>query len=95
MTQPPFRTLTTPGFERDLKRLIKRDPLSLRKVRALVVILKNDPYNRSRSHDIKKLTAIKVGEGQFRIRSGDFRLRYDIIEREVILYSVRNRREAY
>ncbi|MFH0802143.1 MAG: type II toxin-antitoxin system RelE/ParE family toxin [bacterium] len=95
MNQPLFQTLTTPGFEREIKRLARKDPGALERIEDLVTILKNDPYNLSRAYDIRKLTAIKVGEGQFRIRSGDFRLRYDIVGKDVVLYSARDRKEAY
>jgi mRNA-degrading endonuclease RelE of RelBE toxin-antitoxin system len=38
---------------------------------------------------------LKPGEGQWRIRAGDYRLRYDIFGRDVVLYAVRHRTEAY
>ena len=58
-------------------------------------MLQTDPYERAREHDIRKLTGVGQGEGQWRIRVGDYRLRYDIIQRDVVLYSFRHRREAY
>ncbi len=57
--------------------------------------LRVDPYNRGRKHSIAKLTGVAEGEGQWRIRVGDYRLRYDIIGRDVVLYSFRHRREVY
>ena len=42
----------------------------------MLAALKEDPYNRSGKHDIKKLASLKPGEGQWRIRAGDYRLRY-------------------
>jgi mRNA-degrading endonuclease RelE of RelBE toxin-antitoxin system len=61
----------------------------------LLAILRHDPYNRSRRHHIKKLTGGEVGEGQWRIRWKEYRLRYDILGRDVVLYSFRHRKEAY
>ena len=56
-------------------------------------ILAADPYNRSRAHPIKKLTAIPYGEGQWRLRLGRWRFRYDIYGRIVLLVDCSLRRE--
>ncbi len=53
------------------------------------------PQNRTSRHQIKKLAALKQGEGQWRIRWREYRLRYDIFGRDVVLHSFRHRREAY
>lgn len=92
---PTYRTLTTSGFERDARRITRRDARLLRVLARLLNVLAEDPYNKSGGHDIKKLTGLKPGEGQWRIRAGDYRLRYDIFGRDVVLYAVRHRREAY
>jgi mRNA-degrading endonuclease RelE of RelBE toxin-antitoxin system len=52
-----------------------------------------DPHNKSQKHQIKKLQGVSVGEGQYRLRSGRFRFRYDIAEREVVLLYCGLRRE--
>ncbi|MCL5773985.1 MAG: hypothetical protein M1536_06350 [Firmicutes bacterium] len=123
-----FELFTTPGFERDIKRMSKKNPSAIKQIHSLISFLKIDPYfaieypavllrgllpqnklarrdtlqsccrvvyNSSSSHDIKKLTAVEHGEGQFRIRSGNYRLRYDIFGKNVVLYSARDRKEAY
>jgi len=90
-----FKVAVTPGFERDVRQLLKKIPEVLPQVKKLVAALENDPYNRSRAHDIKKLLGVMPGAGQFRIRSGNFRLRYDIFGNEVLLHSIRDRKEAY
>jgi len=56
-------------------------------------VLEADPYNRSQSHDIKKLTDAPRGAGQYRLRAGRFRFRYDIYGEEVVLGDVSLRRE--
>lgn len=61
----------------------------------MVEALKQDPYNRGRQHNIKKLRGVKKGEGQWRIASGDYRIRYDIFGQDVLLYSCKHRREVY
>lgn len=91
----PFRVVATPHFERDLRKLTRRHPELLPLYEELLTILRHDPHNRTGRHDIKKLSGVKSGEGQWRIRTGDYRLRYDIIQREVILYSFRPRQEVY
>ena len=87
------RVLTTARFDRELKKL-SRQHLELPGVfRSIVEILKGDPYNRSRQHAIKKLEAVPAGEGQYRIRSGRFRFRYDIERQTVFLKACSLRRE--
>lgn len=63
--------------------------------KTLMAILTEDPHNRSGRHQIKKLAGLKAGEGQWRIRWRDYRLRYDIFGQEVVLHSFRHRKEAY
>lgn len=64
-------------------------------IEGLYDILETDPYNTKRQYAIRKFASVKSGEGQWRIRSGKYRLRYDIKRNEVILYSFRHRKEAY
>jgi len=49
----------------------------------------------SGQHKIKKLAGLKTGEGQWRVRWRDYRLRYDIFGSEVVLHSFRHRKDAY
>ncbi len=90
-----FRVLTTPAFEREFRKSSKGNPRLLGALEELVEIVGDDPYNRSGRHNVKKLSGLKSGEGQWRIRWQDYRLRYDIVGEEVILHSFRHRREAY
>jgi addiction module RelE/StbE family toxin len=90
-----FRLLPSTRFKRDFEDVFTQQRDIIRKIETLKVILVHDPYNRTRRYDIKKLKGVSVGEGQYRIRSGKYRLRYDIIGSDVILYSFKHRREAY
>lgn len=90
-----FRLLATPGYQRDLRSLAKRNPALISAFERILDILERDPYNTSRQHPIKKHVGIKPGEGQWRIRLGSYRLRYDIVKTDVVLYSFRHRKEAY
>jgi mRNA-degrading endonuclease RelE of RelBE toxin-antitoxin system len=90
-----YRLLSTPPFQRSLRRLTRKSPNLASVVNEMITILEDDPLNMSRRHNIKKLKNIEEGEGQWRIRSGVYRLRYDVVGRDVVLYSVNHRKEAY
>jgi mRNA-degrading endonuclease RelE of RelBE toxin-antitoxin system len=90
-----FRVLTTPAFEREFRKMSRREKALVDALEDLLAILREDPYNRSGRHAIKKLAGTKAGEGQWRIRWREYRLRYDIFGNEVVLHSFRHRKEAY
>jgi mRNA-degrading endonuclease RelE of RelBE toxin-antitoxin system len=90
-----YRILITSFFEKDVKRQAKKDQKISKEIEKLKEILEADPYNLSRRYDIKKLKGIKPGQGQFRIRIRDYRVRYDIFGQDVVLYSFRHRRDIY
>ena len=51
-----------------------------------IEILEIDPYNSGRNHPIRKLEGVTRDEGgQYRLRLGRFRFRYDIEPRTVVL----------
>jgi len=60
-----------------------------------MAILGEDPHNRSGRHPIKKLAGLRPGQGQWRIRWREYRLRYDIFGAEVVMHSFRHRKDAY
>jgi mRNA-degrading endonuclease RelE of RelBE toxin-antitoxin system len=88
-----FTVLAPPSFARALEALARRHSDLAELYTHALSVLQVDPYNVSRSHPIKKLRAVPVGEGQYRIRLRRFRIRYDIVEREVVLLDVSLRRE--
>jgi addiction module RelE/StbE family toxin len=90
-----FSVLTTPAFERDFRKVSKRNPILVDALEELIATLREDPYNHSSQHEIKKLSGVKPGEGQWRIRWRDYRLRYDILGKDVVLHAFRHRKEAY
>jgi mRNA-degrading endonuclease RelE of RelBE toxin-antitoxin system len=90
---PAFTVIAPAHFEREFRRLRRRHAeLSDLFARALA-ILETDPYNRSRTHPIKKLENVPTGEAQYRIRLGRFRFRYDIEGQIVYLKRCSLRRE--
>jgi mRNA-degrading endonuclease RelE of RelBE toxin-antitoxin system len=90
-----FRLLPSTRFKRDFEQAFKHQRAIILKLEPLKIILRHDPYNTSGRYDIKKLKDVAVGEGRWRIRSGRYRLRYDILGNDVILYSFKHRKEAY
>lgn len=90
-----FRVFTTAAFDRSMKQLAKKNPDVSGVFERLITILATDPRNTSRQHNIKKLTNIESGDGQWRIRSGVYRLRYDVDGEIVTLHSINHRKNAY
>ena len=88
-----FSVHTTPHYERLLRKLLRRHPELLELQDQAREILSTDPYNSTRTYNIKKLQGIPPGEGQYRLRLGRFRYRYDIFGREVWLFYCGLRRE--
>ena len=90
---PPFSIRTTPRFERLARSLLQSHP-ELRSLQERAFnILKADPHNRSRAHNIKKLVGGSISEGQWRPSLGRFRFRYDISGSEVVMHYCGLRRE--
>jgi mRNA-degrading endonuclease RelE of RelBE toxin-antitoxin system len=89
----PFEVKVTTRFDRELRQLSARHPDLPKLCAAILPILQNDPYNRTRSHAVKKLAGVGAGDGQYRIRSGRFRFRHDISDRVVYLKACALRRE--
>jgi addiction module RelE/StbE family toxin len=91
----PFSVLTTPAFERDFRKVSKGNPILINALEELIAKLQEDPYNHTGRHKIKKLAGVKPGDGQWRVRWRDYRMRYDIHGKEVVLHAFRHRKEAY
>jgi hypothetical protein len=70
---PPFSVRTTPHFERLARALRRTHHESGTLQERAVEILSADPHNRSRAHHIKKLEAVPLGDGQWRLSLGRFR----------------------
>ena len=90
---PSFTIAAASRFERKFWKLAKRHEDLFETHERAISILKIDPYNRSRSHPIKKLTDVSHGNGQYRIRIGRWRFRYDIEGQTVRLKYCGLRRE--
>jgi hypothetical protein len=59
----PFRVLTTPAFEREVRAISKKDSALARALEELIEVLSDDPQNRSGRHKIKKFAGLKPVKG--------------------------------
>jgi len=91
---PPtaFHVVSSKPFESDVKKLTKRNKQLLQIVKDLLAELRRDPYT---GIGVSKLTDVKHGEGQYRIRSGNYRIRFDIDNHNVIPHSFTHRKDTY
>jgi len=90
-----FVVLATPSFEREFRKITRGNPALAKALGELAAVLAEDPHNRSGRHQIKKLAGLGPEGGQWRIRWGDYRLRYDVEGEKVVLHSFLHRKEAY
>lgn len=88
-----FSVKTTAHFDRAFQKLASRHPRLAAHYARAIEILGTDPYNQSRTYPIKKLEGVAPPEGQYRVRLGQFRLRYDVEDGIVYLKSCALRRE--
>jgi len=78
----------TPSFKKDLERLENREQERILKA---LPVLAGSPFGPPPK--IKRLKG--KGIGQWRLRIGVYRVRYDVLGRDVVLYRVRHRKEIY
>jgi mRNA-degrading endonuclease RelE of RelBE toxin-antitoxin system len=92
---PPssYRVLTSTHFDRLIKKLIPKHSDLLGRFEEALSLLSVDPLNSTKKYPIKKLQGVPPGEGQYRLRSGRFRFRYDVMGKEVHLHYCGLRRE--
>lgn len=88
-----FNIVATASFSRSLKKLVRKNPDIVGAYEEMLDILTSDPFNISRRYQIKKLTDTDVG--QWRIRTGVYRLRYDVEGNTVVLHLIKHRSNAY
>ncbi len=88
-----YSVSTTAHFDRLLKKLAPKHPELAERFEEAITALSVDPHNKSGKYPIKKLRGVPAGEGQYRLRTGRFRFRYDIAERDVVLLYCGLRRE--
>jgi mRNA-degrading endonuclease RelE of RelBE toxin-antitoxin system len=84
MPEKKFQLVPTKTFLRDLKKV---DLKLKKKISRLLDSLQENPFQG------KKLTAIEIGK--WRIRVGNYRIRYDVESHLIILYTIRDRKDIY
>jgi len=82
-----YRLVPSKKFLRDAKKLPAESKAHLARILAE---LKKDPYS---GRDLKKLS--NVSAGQWRLRFGDYRIRYDIQNDEIWVITVRHRKDIH
>ena len=85
---PAFVVRATSAFEHRLKKLIPRHPGLVDHYAAVLAALQDDPQNRRRAHNIKK-----IGPARYRVRTGRWRFIYTMDGRTVWLTYCGLRRE--
>lgn len=80
----PFCLVPTKTFLRDLRKI---PPSLRRRIESAIEKLKQDPFCG------RTLEAVAIG--RWRVRIGDYRIRYDVIGNDVVLHCVRHRKEIY
>ena len=85
--------MATASFSRSLKKLAAKHPEIPDVYQGILNVLQHDPLNLSHRHPIKKLTNVEAGE--WRIRAGVYRLRYDVDGDTVVLHYINYRSVAY
>jgi len=80
-----YQIIPTKTFLKDLEK--KVNPPYARQIEKVIDKLAKNPYQGI------KLTSIKIG--QWRIRIGDYRIRYDIEGNKVILLRILHRKDIY
>lgn len=79
-----YRPVISRRFAKDVRRL---DPQVQRRILQALEKLEENPYQGEK--------VVASGTGTWRLRVGDWRIRYDIVGEEVHLLRVRHRREVY
>jgi len=79
--------------KRVIKFINKRTPKDKERIREKLLELQKNPYPPNDSADIKKLQS----KNGFRLRVGDYRFLYDVVDSELIIYmdNADNRGDIY
>jgi mRNA-degrading endonuclease RelE of RelBE toxin-antitoxin system len=87
-----YQIFFTKSFERQSIKFFKKYPCYKSDFEKAITNLRNNPTNSSK---VKKLTNVAQGDGLWRYRMKQARLRYDIDDSEVILKSIDLRKDIY
>jgi len=93
MAATSYRVQTSAHFDRLMKKLAPKHPDLVGRFEEALAVLSTDPHNITNKYPIKKLGGVPPGEGQYRLRFGRFRFRYDVSGKDVMLHYCGLRRE--
>jgi mRNA-degrading endonuclease RelE of RelBE toxin-antitoxin system len=93
MAPSSYRVQTSAHFDRLMKKLAPKHPDLAGRFEEAVAVPSVDPHNSTNKYPIKKLSSVSPGDGQYRLRSGRFRFRYDVVGKEARLHYCGLRRE--
>ena len=82
-----YKLVSSKTFLKDLNKI---PPGYRSRVNKALLKLKKDPFS---ARDLKKLANIEIG--CWRLRIGDYRLRYNIVDLEIHLHIIRHRKDIY
>jgi hypothetical protein len=88
-----FQVQSTRGFDRLARSHRKRHKEFADLLDHALTILEQDPLNSRRRYSIGKLSDVRPGEAQYRLRLGRWRFRYDVLGANVTLRYCGLRRE--
>ncbi|MFH1402133.1 MAG: hypothetical protein ABIG87_00730 [Patescibacteria group bacterium] len=87
-----YKITSTLKFKKDIRKLIKRDKIIISFYEKVLDILEKGSFENK----IKKLKDVKKDDlGQWRIRVGQYRFRFDIEKKKIILKFVGHRIDSY
>ena len=87
-----YKITSTLKFKKDIKKLIKKDRAVVFFYEKVLDILEKGSFDNK----IKKLKDIKKDDlGQWRIRAGQYRFRFDVDKNKIILKFVGFRKDSY
>ncbi|MDO8575631.1 MAG: type II toxin-antitoxin system RelE/ParE family toxin [bacterium] len=92
---PTYKIFVDKVFDKELRKSIKIHKDILKYYEKAITTLSIYPLNLSKAHDIKKLNGVKMWQGEWRIRIGNYRLRYDVKNLNVHLFSINHRKDIY
>ncbi|MBI3261074.1 type II toxin-antitoxin system RelE/ParE family toxin [Candidatus Berkelbacteria bacterium] len=83
----------TPAARRQYETLVRRNHVLQFQIEQMIATIREDPFNQTHQFDIRKLTDFPAG--QWRVRKGDYRIRYDVDKNRLIIHAVFDRKEGY
>jgi len=82
-----YKLIPSKTFLKDLKKISPEFKSNIDKA---LLESTHDPFS---ARDLQKLANVEIG--RWRLRIGDYRLRYDVVGKEIRLHVIRHRKDVY